>query len=84
MAYLMLYGVGGWTQRWQIAVGYEEEIRSEISKVGADGTGHLPVVDSQSDASATLVVAWAAVAAAVVVDSDAGSSRQGGPTGQYA
>jgi hypothetical protein len=79
----MLYGVGGWTQRWQIAAGWEEEIRSEISKVGIEGTGHLPVVDPQSDVSATLVVAWAAVAAAVVVDSDTGS-RQGEATGQYA
>jgi hypothetical protein len=84
VAYLMLYGAGGWTQRWQIAAGYEEETRTEISKVGTEGTGHLPVVDSQTDASATLVVAWAAVAAAVVVDSDADSSRHGGPTGQYA
>jgi hypothetical protein len=79
----MLYGSGGWTQRWQIADGNEEQIRSEISNVGTEGTGHLPVVDSQTDASATLVVAWAAVAAAIVVDSTT-SSRQGSVTGQYA
>ena len=79
----MLYGAGGWTQRWQIADGSEEQIRSEISNVGTEGTGRLSVVDSQTDASATLVVAWAAVAAAIVVDS-ASSSRQGSVTGQYA
>lgn len=82
MAYLMLYGTGGWTQRWQIAEGFEEEIRSEISNLGTEGTGHLPVVDSQTDSSATLVVAWSAVAAAIVVDSTTGS--QGAVTGQYA
>jgi hypothetical protein len=81
MAYLMLYGVGGWTQRWQIAEGCEEQIRSEISNLGTEGTGHLPVVDSQTDCTATLVVAWAAVAAAIVVDS---TSSQRAVTGQYA
>ena len=83
LAYLMLYGTGGWTQRWQIATGCEEQIRSELSRVGTSGTGHLAVVDSQTDASVTLVVAWAAVAAGVVVDSDTGS-RPGAATGQYA
>lgn len=83
MAYLMLYGTGGWTQRWQIADGYEHEIRSEIARVGTEGIGHLPVVDSQTDAPATLVVAWAAVAAAVVVDSGT-KSRHDAATGQYA
>ena len=83
MAYLMLYGAGGWTQRWQIADGNEQDIRSEVDSVGTKGIGHLRVVDSQSDAPATLVVAWAAVAAAVVVDSDTGS-RQEAVTGQYA
>jgi hypothetical protein len=83
MAYLMLYGAGGWTQRWQIADGDEHDIRSEIDSVGTEGIGHLHVVDSQTDAPATLVVAWAAVAAAVVVDSDTGG-RQDAATGQYA
>jgi hypothetical protein len=83
MAYLMLYGAGGWTQRWQIADGNEQGIRSEIDRVGTEGVGHLPVVDSQTDAPVTLVVAWAAVAAAVVVDSDTGG-RQDAATGQYA
>ncbi len=81
MAYLMLYGVGGWTQRWQIAEGCEEQIRSELSNLGIEGRGHLPVIDSQTDSTATLVVAWAAVAAAIVVDS---TSSQGAVTGQYA
>jgi hypothetical protein len=81
MAYLMLYGVGEWTQRWQIAEGCEEQIRSEISNLGIEERGHLPVIDSQTDSTATLVVAWAAVAAAIVVDS---TSSQGAVTGQYA
>jgi hypothetical protein len=79
----MLYGAGGWTQRWQIADGCEEQIRSDIARVGTSETGHLPVVDSQTDAIVTLVVAWASVAAAVVVDSDT-DGRQGATTGQYA
>jgi hypothetical protein len=83
VAYLILYGAGGWTQRWQILNGSEEEIRSEIARVGTAGTGHLPVVDSQTDADVTLVVAWAAVAAAVVIESDT-TSRPGATTGQYA
>ena len=79
----MLYGAGGWTQRWQIVDGCEHQVRSEIDRVGTEGIGHLPVVDSQTDAPVTLVVAWAAVAAAVVVDSDTGS-RPDASTGQYA
>lgn len=83
MAYLMLYGSGGWTQRWQIAAGQEEKVQSEISRVGNEGTGHLSVVDSQTGSTATLVVAWAAVAAAVIVDSDSDSTDDA-MTGQYA
>lgn len=83
MAYLMLYGSGGWTQRWQIAGGEEEKVQSEMSRVGSEGTGYLSVVDSQTNAAATLVVAWAAVAAAVIVDSDSSSSDDA-MTGQYA
>jgi hypothetical protein len=79
----MPHGAGGWTQRWQIADGCEEQVRSDIARVGTSGTGHLPVVDSQTDTAATLVVAWTAVAAAVVVDSDT-SRRPGATTGQYA
>jgi hypothetical protein len=82
VAYLMLYG-SGWTQRWQIPTGEEETILSEIASVGRDETGRLSVVDSQTGATVTLVVAWASVATAVVVDSDSGPSHEEA-TGQYA
>ena len=82
MAYLMLYG-NGWTQRWGVASGMEEQVRSQILQVGTNATGKLTVVDPGSEAEATLVVAWALVAAAVVLD---GSARvvAGDSTGQYA
>jgi hypothetical protein len=82
VAYLMLYG-NGWTQRWGIVPGMEEQVRSQIVQVGTDVTGELTVVDPGSEAEATLVVAWALVAAAVVLD---GSDRAAadGSTGQYA
>jgi hypothetical protein len=83
MAYLLLYGTGGWTQRWQIADGEEDRVRAAISHVGRDGTGHLTIVDPGTETTTTLVVAWAAVAAAVVVDSDSGTPHAEGP-GQYA
>jgi len=83
MAYLLLYGTGGWTQRWQIADGEEDSVRAEISQVGSDGTGHLTIVDPQTDKTTTLVVARAAVAAAVVMDADSGTPHTEGP-GQYA
>ena len=70
MAYLMLYG-DGWTQRWRIADENEMAVREEVERVGTDATGRLPVVDPGSDAGATLVVAWAKVAAAVVLDGSA-------------
>ena len=82
MAYLMLYG-NGWTQRWRIAPGMEDEVRSQISQVGTDTTGMLTVVDPGSDAQAALVVAWALVAAAVVLDGSAGAG-DGDSAGQYA
>ncbi|MGZ4490103.1 MAG: hypothetical protein ACXVEU_04720 [Nocardioidaceae bacterium] len=83
MAYVMLYGTGGWTQRWQIRAGDEEKVQAEIAQVGRDATGCLSVVDSQTGATVTLMVAWAAVAAAVVVDSDSATARDEA-TGQYA
>jgi hypothetical protein len=83
MAYLMLYGTGGWTQRWQIPVGDEEKVQAELTRVGHEGTGHLEVVDSQTGGKATLMVAWQAVAAAVIVDSEAPPGG-GTSTGQYA
>jgi hypothetical protein len=83
MSYLLLFGVGGWSQRWQIPAGQDELIHSEISRVGQEGIGRLSVVDSQTDAVATLVIAWQSVAAAVVIDSTDQSQREGA-TGQYA
>jgi hypothetical protein len=78
----MLYG-NGWTQRWGIVPGMEEQVRSEIVQVGTDTVGSLTVVDPGSDTEATLVVAWGLVAAAVVLHgSDLPGS--GDSTGQYA
>lgn len=83
MAYLLLYGVGGWTQRWQIPTGEEETMRTAIHQVGQAGTGQLSIIDSQTNTPVTLVIAWQHVAAAVVVDAQDASSS-GGATGQYA
>jgi len=82
MAYLMLYG-NGWTQRWRIVDGEEEHVRSEITQIGKDGTGHLSVIDSRTDSRATLVVSWAAVSVAVVLDADSDPQHETA-TGQYA
>jgi hypothetical protein len=82
MAFLMLYGAG-WTQRWRIAEGMEEQIGAEITRVGKDETSQLSVIDPGSEATATLVVAWAHVAAAVILSSGAGSHHDEA-TGQYA
>jgi len=82
MAYLMLYG-NGWTQRWRLVDGEEDRVRSEITRIGKEGTGQLSVIDSRTDARATLVVSWAAVAAAVVLDADSDGQRDAA-TGQYA
>lgn len=78
----MLYG-NGWTQRWRIAPGMEEQARAQLFQVGTATTGKLTVVDPGSEAEATLVVAWALVAAAVVLDGTAGAEA-GDSTGQYA
>jgi hypothetical protein len=78
----MLYG-SGWTQRWQVPSGDEDKVLSEIARVGRDQTGQLSVVDPQTGAVVTLMVAWAAVASAVIVDSESGPSRNDSP-GQYA
>ena len=82
MAYLMLYG-NGWTQRWRIAAGMEDHVRSQISQVGTDTTGQLTVLDPGSESEATLVVAWGLVAAAVVLDGALGSGDEDS-AGQYA
>lgn len=82
MAYVMLYG-NGWTQRWRIAQGMEEQVRAEISQVGTNTTGTLTVIDPGSDTGALLVVAWSLVAAAVVLDGTPGVADSPS-TGQYA
>ena len=82
VAYLMLYG-NGWTQRWAIAPGTEDHIRIQIAQIGTPSTGQMAVVDPGSDSEVTLWVAWALVAAAVMLDA-ATLSAQDGPSGQYA
>ena len=81
MAYLMLYG-SGWTQRWRIPEGMEEHVRADILQVGTRATSSLSVVDPGSDAEVTLVIAWAQVATAVVIEGAEGSEAD--TTGQYA
>jgi hypothetical protein len=83
VSYLLLFGVGGWSQRWQIPAGQDELVHAEISRVGQEGIGRLSVIDSQTDAVASLVIAWQSVAAAVVVNSP-GQDVGEGATGQYA
>jgi hypothetical protein len=83
VSYLLLFGVGGWSQRWQIPAGQAALIDSEISRVGQKGISRLSVIDSQTDAVVTLVIAWQSVAAAVVVDSNDQDAGEGA-TGQYA
>lgn len=81
VGYLMLYG-NGWTQRWAIAPGTEDHIRSQIAQIGTPTTGQLTVVDPGSDCEVTLWVGWARVAAAVVLDGP--PSVDDGSSGQYA
>jgi hypothetical protein len=83
MSYLLLFGTGGWSQRWEIPGGQDERVEHEISRVGHEGTGHLPVIDSQTNTEATLVIAWQSVAAAVLVDAH-DTATSGTSTGQYA
>jgi hypothetical protein len=82
MAYLMLYGAG-WTQRWRIAEGMEQQIGTEITRVGRDESTQLSVLDPGTDAPATLVVAWAQVAAAVILDAGSAPPHDD-VTGPYA
>ncbi len=83
MSYLLLYGAGGWSQRWQIPAGQDDLIQSEISRVGTEGTSRISVIDSQTNVVATLVIAWQFVAAAVVVGS-IDPAHPEASTGQYA
>ena len=82
MSYLLLFGAGGWTQRWQIPPDEDETIRGAILQAGQEGTGQLSVIDSQTNSPVSLVVAWRQVAAAVVVDVH-DSTFVEGATGQY-
>ena len=80
MAYLMLVGTGGWTQRWEIAPGHEEAVRAELQQIGTNGTTHLPLLDPGTNTEVTLVVAWSAVAVGIITPSLA----HGESPGQYA
>jgi hypothetical protein len=77
----MLYG-SGWTQRWQVAADQVHTVQSQLSAVGTDNTGHLQVLDPDSDAEVTLFVAWAQVAVAVLTDVDTPPGGDAGG-GQY-
>jgi hypothetical protein len=54
-----------------------------MAQIGTAATGQLTVVDPSSDSEVTLWVAWALVAAAVVLDG-APVSADGDSSGQYA
>lgn len=73
MANLMLYGSGR-MKRWQIPGSRKKTVLSEIARVGQDETGHLSLVDSETRATVILMVAWAAIATAVIADSDSACS----------
>lgn len=83
MPFLLLYGAGGWTARWQIDSDDVGTVRAEILRVGGPGSSELRVVDPASDAPAQLVVSWAGVAAAVLIDGDPAPHGVEG-SGQYA
>jgi hypothetical protein len=82
MAYLTLFGTGGWTQRWTLADGQEEIARLEVDKVGRTETSRLGIVDDRTSIESTLVVSWVAVAAAVVFESEPGPPHD--EPGRYA
>ncbi|MCW2611811.1 MAG: hypothetical protein QOC93_1800 [Actinomycetota bacterium] len=69
MAYLVLIGSGGWTEKWEIAPGEDDTVARELAQMGSDGTSHLPLLNPGTDEQIDLVVAWRAVAAASVVPS---------------
>jgi len=79
VSYLLLYGTGGWSQRWQIPPGTDALIHDEISRIGQDVVSRLTVIDSQTESVATLVLAWDSVAAAVVVDATGGPREAAHP-----
>jgi hypothetical protein len=69
MAYLVLVGSGGWTEKWEIAPGGHDLVADELDHVGTEVTSHLPLLNPGTDERIDLVVAWRAVAAAAIVPS---------------
>jgi hypothetical protein len=69
MAYLVLIGSGGWTEKWEIPPGQDEAVAGELDHVGSEATSHLPLLNPGTDERINLVVAWRAVAAAAIVPS---------------
>jgi hypothetical protein len=80
MAYLMLVGTGGWTQRWEIVPGQEEAVRTELQQIGTNGTTSLPLLDPGTNIEVTFIVAWSAVAVGIITP----SLTPGESPGQYA
>ena len=80
VAALVLVGVSGWHQRWEIAPGQEETVAAELSSVGTDRVGRLRLFDLEADAEVTLVIAWEHVATAVIIPTPSTRHR---PPGQY-
>jgi len=80
MAYLVLVGTGGWTQKWEITAGREEVVSNELQHIGTTGTGRLPLLDPETNIEITFVVAWSAVAAGIITPSLAHEQSRG----QYA
>ena len=80
MAYLLMLGAGGWSQRWEIAPGEEESIAGELPFVGTARTGQLRLLDPETEAEFTCVIAWQTVAAAGIIQSPPHSPERG----QYA
>lgn len=70
MASLVLVGVAGWSQRWEIAAGHEAALGQALADVGSDRVGRLRVMDLETNSEVELVVAWSAVATAVILPRD--------------
>lgn len=69
MAYLVLIGTGGWTQRWEIGEGQEKSIGEALLRIGSEKTGTLTLIDPNTATEVAFVVSWAAVAAGYIVPS---------------
>jgi hypothetical protein len=81
VAYLILVGNGGWTQRWQIRPDHEHGVATELAGVGTDRTSRLALVDPQTGNEVTLFVAWHSVATAVIIPESTDHTES---HGQYA